>query len=69
MKIKSTNQILNDLPSSATNNSRSIVRKAMERYDKCPSDMAKQAVNNLIGIEADHTDNDWGNGPAGFREE
>ena len=63
--MKTTEQIINELPSSTTNNSRQIVRDLMRKFDKQPSEMLAHRIENMTGISADFLDSDWGTGERG----
>lgn len=46
-------------PSSRQNNSRSIVRGAVERFKRSPSDSNQVNVENMTGWVGDHLDSDY----------
>lgn len=56
-------QALAKLPSSRINNSRSIVRKKIERFDKFPSEMRQREIEDITGLTGDFLEKDHGEEP------
>lgn len=50
---KKMDEILQKNPTSSINNSRSIIRKKLESYNKYPSESKAQNLENLTGIDPD----------------
>lgn len=66
--INSLEQALADMPPAWQNNQRQIVRAAISRFKKNPSELHGNEVERLSGVGYDWSDNDHGNGPRGDNE-
>lgn len=52
--------LLNQFPPSSQNNSRSIVRKKLEKMNSHPSDSRRQELEGMVdNISIDHSDEDY----------